>query len=149
MGKNLVGAIIPFVLCCGEMKTIPVTCALIVQNGKLLCAQRSETMALPLKWELPGGKIEPNESEEDCLRREILEELGLIVQVENRLDPNLHEIQPGKQIQLIPFMCKIIGGTLHPTEHKAIEWLEFTELLQLDWAEADVPIIKQFIQSTL
>ena len=131
------------------MKIIPVTCALIVQNGKLLCAQRSENMALPLKWELPGGKIEPNESEEDCLRREILEELGLIIQVENRLDANLHEIQPGKQIQLIPFMCKIIGGTLQATEHKEIVWLDFTELLQLDWAEADVPIIKQFILSTL
>lgn len=130
------------------MKTIRVTCALIVQNGKLLCAQRSETMALPLKWELPGGKMEPNESEEDCIQREILEELGLIVQVENRLDSNLHEIQPGKQILLIPFICKIIGGVLNPTEHKAIEWLDFTELLRLDWAEADIPIIKHFINST-
>lgn len=131
------------------MKTIPVTCALIVRNGKLLCAQRSEAMALPLKWELPGGKIENNESEEECLQREIHEELGLVVEVETRLVPNLHEIQPGKQILLIPFRCKITGGTLQPTEHKAIEWLDFTELLHLDWAEADIPIIKQFIQSTL
>ena len=131
------------------MKVIPVTCALIVENGKLLCAQRSESMALPLKWELPGGKVEANESEEDCLRREIQEELGLVVQIGGSLDSNLHTIQPDKQIRLIPFLCKIIGGTLKPTEHKAILWLDFKDLLQLDWAEADIPIIKQFIKSTL
>ncbi len=52
---------------------LQVTCAIIEKNGKILCAQRSEKMNLPLKWEFPGGKIEENESLEACLKREIRE----------------------------------------------------------------------------
>ncbi len=56
---------------------LQVTCAIIEKNGKILCAQRSEKMNLPLKWEFPGGKIEENESLEACLKREIREELEI------------------------------------------------------------------------
>jgi 8-oxo-dGTP diphosphatase len=129
------------------MKVVPVTCALIVENGKLLCAQRSETMTLPLKWELPGGKIEPNESEEECIKREIEEELGLKIEIRNRFEPNQHFIKSDVQIVLIPFLCEIVGGNLFLAEHKAVIWLDFQELFDLDWAEADLPIINQFIQS--
>lgn len=131
------------------MKTIPVTCALIIKEKQLLCAQRSETMSLPLKWELPGGKIEPNESEEECLIREIEEELGLQIKVNNRLEPNLHAIQPDKQILLIPFLCEIMGGNLLLAEHKDVIWHDFQKLMQLDWADADVPIIQRFMNSII
>jgi len=128
------------------MKTIPVTCALIVKEGQLLCAQRSEFMTLPLKWELPGGKIEPNESEEECLQREIKEELGLSIKILKRLEPNLHAIQSDKKILLIPFLCEIMDGTLLLAEHKEVVWVDFQKLMELDWADPDVPIIKRFIQ---
>ena len=59
------------------MKTIPVTCAIIQYDNKILAVQRSETMKLPLKWEFAGGKIESGESEIDCVKREIFEELNI------------------------------------------------------------------------
>ncbi len=54
-----------------------VTCAIILFQNKILVTQRSESMKLPLKWEFPGGKLEPGESEEACIIREIKEELNL------------------------------------------------------------------------
>ena len=59
------------------MKVIPVTCAIIKFNNKVLAVQRSKSMKLPLKWEFAGGKIEAGESEIDCIKREILEELKI------------------------------------------------------------------------
>lgn len=59
------------------MNIIQVTCGIILKDGKVLVAQRSEAMSLPLKWEFPGGKIVRGESEEDCLKRELLEELNI------------------------------------------------------------------------
>ena len=56
-------------------KHIHVTCVIIERDGRVLAAQRSASMVLPLKWEFPGGKIDPGESSEECLRRELLEEL--------------------------------------------------------------------------
>ena len=64
---------------------IHVVCAVIEQNGLILCAQRFESMALPLKWEFPGGKIEPGEAEEHALIREIQEELNVDIEILERL----------------------------------------------------------------
>lgn len=128
------------------MKLIRVTCALIVEKGKLLCAQRSATMQLPLKWELPGGKIEVNETEEDCLHREIEEELGLKIHILEKLQEELHQFDAEKSILLIPFLCHINGGILNFIEHNQVIWLGKTQLLDLDWAEADLAIVKRFIE---
>jgi 8-oxo-dGTP diphosphatase len=67
------------------MNAIKVTCAIILIGEKVLAVQRSETMSLPLKWEFPGGKIEPNESEKDCIKREIKEELDIEIGIIKRL----------------------------------------------------------------
>ena len=70
------------------MKHIHVTCAIIEKDGKVLSTQRSETMSLPLKWEFPGGKINDGERPEDCLSRELHEELGIAVVISRSLDPS-------------------------------------------------------------
>ena len=72
------------------MKHIHVTCAIIEQHGFILAAQRSATMSLPLKWEFPGGKIDPGETAEECLQRELLEELELHVCLAKRLPNSTH-----------------------------------------------------------
>lgn len=69
---------------------ILVTCTIIENSGRVLCAQRSEMMPLPLKWEFPGGKTEDNESPEECLKREIREELGIEISIVERLISNKH-----------------------------------------------------------
>ena len=123
-----------------------VTCALIERNGRVLCAQRSAAMPLPLKWEFPGGKREQNETLEQCVIREIREELGLDIHIRNALPSNIHEYADGRKLCLHPFLCEITGGDLHLKEHDQVKWLAAGELPALDWAEADLPVVEHFIR---
>jgi len=127
------------------MPMINVTCAVIVsQANQVLVTQRSVTMKLPLKWEFPGGKIEPGETPEACLVREIKEELNLDINSGRILQPVIHHY-PDFSINLIPFICEIIGGEIILSEHTQYLWLDPAELLSLDWAEADIPIVKNYL----
>ncbi len=126
---------------------INVTCAIIEKDGLILVTQRSEQMSLPLKWEFPGGKIEGEESTEACLKREIKEELNIEINIIAPLEPNLHVYPNGKEIMLIPFICKYSFGELHLAEHADYKWLKKHELLTLDWAAADVPIVNAYIKN--
>tara|TARA_R110002095_G_scaffold371_1_gene2145 strand:- start:4811 stop:5197 length:387 start_codon:yes stop_codon:yes gene_type:complete len=127
------------------MKTISVTCAIIQFDDKVLAVQRSETMKLPLKWEFAGGKIELGESEIDCIRREILEELNILIEVKERLTPVTHQY-PDFKIKLIPFIAEYLSGELQLREHCSFLLADKDELINLDWAEADLPILKEFIE---
>jgi len=129
----------------GQRKVIDVTCALIVDNqNRLLAAQRSSLMSLPLKWELPGGKIEENETSEECLIREIKEELSIEIEIIKGIASNTHNY-PSIIIKLIPFICKHISGEITLKEHANFKWLNTNELLDLDWADADVPILNHYL----
>ncbi len=128
--------------------TIPVVCALIIRNGSVLCAQRSERMALPLKWEFPGGKLEPNELPEAALKRESLEELGVEIEIGSALQVSEYSYDGVRTIRLIPFLANIIDGNEPKAhEHSEIRWVPNSELLQLDWAAADVPIVHEYLNS--
>lgn len=127
------------------MKTIPVTCAIIQFEDKILAVQRSETMELPLKWEFAGGKIEAGESEIDCIKREIFEELNIKIEVKERLTPVTHQY-PNFKIKLIPFIAEYLSGELKIKEHCSFLLADKSELINLDWAEADLPILKEFIE---
>jgi 8-oxo-dGTP diphosphatase len=126
------------------MKTINVTCAIINFDDKILAVQRSETMKLPLKWEFAGGKIESGESEIDCINREIFEELNIKIEIKQRLTPVIHQY-PNFKIKLIPFTAEFVSGELKLREHCNSVLATKQELLNLDWAEADLPILKEFI----
>lgn len=128
------------------MKTLQVTCAMIVHKGKVLAAQRSSKMDLPGKWEFPGGKVEPNEDPKSCLVREIQEELNMEIDIFEELPPATHAY-PTKTIRLIPFCASWKGGEIRLLEHEQIRWLEKNELLSLDWAPADLPIVHDLIEN--
>jgi 8-oxo-dGTP diphosphatase len=100
-------------------------------------------MSLPLKWEFPGGKVNEGESLEDCLCRELAEELGVNVQIGRALLPTTHQY-PTFAITLYPFVCTIELGELTLHEHAAVRWLPLGELHILDWAEADLPVIDTY-----
>jgi 8-oxo-dGTP diphosphatase len=101
-------------------------------------------MKLPLKWEFPGGKLEPNETEEACIKRELLEEINIEVELLKKLSPNIHDYGIFK-VNLIPFVARYISGELHLAEHKDFKLLDKSELLNLDWAAADLPIVEEFL----
>jgi 8-oxo-dGTP diphosphatase len=126
-------------------KHIHVTCAIIEQSGRVLAAQRSATMSLPLKWEFPGGKIRGEESPEECLRREIAEELDMEIAVRTPLPTSTHPY-PTIIVTLYPFICTIVAGEITLHEHAAVTWLPPEKLHQLDWAEADLPVLAAYCQ---
>jgi 8-oxo-dGTP diphosphatase len=120
---------------------LQVACALIERDGRLLAVRRSATMSLPLKWEFPGGKIEAGESPADCLRRELREELGVEVDVGEPLPASAHDY-PAFSVILHPMRCRIAGGDVTLHEHADARWLAPAELLSVDWADADLPVLE-------
>lgn len=127
------------------MKRIRVTCAVVEIGDKILVVQRSEKMKLPLKWEFPGGKIELTESPEDCIRRELLEELNIKVEIVSRLT-SVNFDYSDSFIELIPFVVRYDSGEIKLTEHKQSRLLSKTELINLDWSEADIPVLNEYLK---
>ena len=121
-----------------------VSCAIIFENHHILVTQRSATMPSPLKWEFPGGKVEAGETAMQSLLREIKEELDLDIQIVSALSPTIHQYST-KTIRLIPFVCRIVAGQITLHEHQEYRWLSPKDLLRLDWAEADVPVVKELL----
>jgi 8-oxo-dGTP diphosphatase len=121
-----------------------VACAIIQKPGTVLAAQRSATTTLPLKWEFPGGKIEAGETAEQCLHRELKEELGITVLIDAALSPATHSYSDFT-VTLYPFTCQLAGGTITMHEHQALKWIEPQQMLELDWAAADLPIISEYL----
>ncbi|MEO8237920.1 MAG: NUDIX domain-containing protein [Flavobacterium sp.] len=129
-------------------KIINVTCAIIIKEEKILVTQRSEKMKLPLKWEFPGGKIEKKENEIECIKREIKEEINIEIDILKRLSNSIYDYGTFK-INLIPFLANYITGDIVLIEHKDFKLLDKSELLSLDWAEADLPIVAEFLKFEL
>lgn len=129
------------------MKTIRVACAVIRFGEKILAVQRSEHMRMPLKWEFPGGKLEDGEDPIDCIHREIMEELSIAIAIERALEP-VHHTYPDFQIELLPFLARHVDGQIQLTEHTTYLLLSLDELMDLDWAEADVPVLEQLRHCT-
>ena len=122
-----------------------VTCAIIIKNGQVLATQRSEQMPHPLKWEFPGGKVKAGESPEYCIKREILEELGVRVIVRQLL-PSVRHVYDTHTIKLIPFICSVDKGKISLSEHKSYRWLPAEHLSSVDWLDADIEVIKSLSQ---
>lgn len=130
------------------MKTIHVTAAVIIKDNKILCVQRSENKYdyISKKWEFPGGKVEEKESIEETIVREIEEELNLKIKVNNLLMQVDHQY-PDFRILMDTFICEIEKGVLKLHEHLDFKWLEKNELVSLDWAAADIPIVNALIKA--
>ncbi len=119
---------------------LKVTCALIIQNNKVLITQNNAQSDHPFQWEFPGGKIKNYETEEDCILREIKEELELEIGILTKI--NSLEFDYGiKQIELIPFICSIKKGEIKLNEHHAFRWVEIDELNGVNFSAADKKLI--------
>jgi len=122
---------------------IPVVCAVIRDaTGRVLLAQRPAHKHLGLKWEFPGGKVEPGEAPEAALAREIKEELGCEVVLTRALPRFTHDYG-AVVIEMIPFVCALAchSAAPHPHEHVALAWTSLAELRTYDLAPADWPVV--------
>ena len=128
-----------------KMQTLlHVTCAIIEKEDKVLICQRSATMSMPNKWEFAGGKIEEGESKEECLKREIAEELNIGIAVGEPLTPVTHHYSTFS-IRLYPYLCRHTAGEINPREHTQAVWEERNKLRSYDWAAADLPILDEYL----
>ena len=111
----------------------------------MLITQRSEAMSQPLLWEFPGGKLEAGETEQDCLVREVAEELSISITPQQRLKPALYTY-PDKIVELIPYTCTYNSGTISLLEHLKYEWVKPEILRTYTWCPADIPIVEDYLQ---
>lgn len=131
------------------MKSIEVVAGIIEDNHKIFATQRGYG-EFKGAWEFPGGKIEPGESREQALARELKEELSIDVSVGDYLCSVNHDY-PNFHLLMHCFFCKIIGGKPTLLEHESAKWLGFQDFRSVEWLPADLSVIdileKQFSTS--
>lgn len=123
------------------MKTIQVVAALIVHDGRIFATQRGYGEWRGW-WEFPGGKLEPGESPEDALVREIREELATEIRVE-RYVTTVEWDYPAFHLSMRCYLCNVVSGTLTLLEHEAAAWLDRRHLRSVKWLPADEAILDE------
>ncbi len=124
----------------GGTPMIQVTAAIIRKDDKFLIARKKSGHLVGM-WEFPGGKIEPNESAEECLKREIREEFGIEITIDTYLATSKYTY-PHIEIELIGYLANYESGELKPIDHDLIEWVNPAEMDGYNFAPADLPLIK-------
>ena len=119
-----------------------VTAAIIYQDGKVLLTRRGPGEKLAGFWEFPGGKIEHGETYQECLTREIKEELNLQIEVGEVLTTSTYKYEHG-DIHLIALEASILSGKIELTVHDKYEWVAPTDLVFYKLAPADIPIAER------
>ena len=119
----------------------------VFHDGERFLACRKKP-GKPLKghWEFPGGKIEPGETPEQALAREIREELNLIAEVGQKVTTTTYEYDFAT-IELTTFYCTLVDGDLRLTDHDDTKWVTSTEAAHLTWAPADIPAVEAIASS--
>ncbi len=125
-----------------------VVAAAIMHGGKVLCMQRGQTKFAYTshKWEFPGGKIEPGETPEEALRREIREEMDLEIAVGRSIVTVSHEY-PDFSITMQTFECQPVSSHFALLEHESACWLPYSDLPSLDWAAADQKVVEAMMEN--
>ena len=119
-----------------------VTAAIILKDNKILIAQRAPEDNLAGKWEFPGGKIEHEETPQECLKREIREELDVNIKVLDFFGESIYAYHSGT-IKLMAFWCKWVSGEFMLKVHSNLVWVNSHELDLYDFAPADIPLVEK------
>lgn len=117
-----------------------VTAAVIEKDGKILLAQRKEGSALAGKWEFPGGKLEPGETPQACLRRELMEEFGVETEIGEFVCSSCFEYKH-LPIELLVYRARHLAGEFKLNDHARIEWVAPADLKNFDLSSADIPVL--------
>jgi 8-oxo-dGTP diphosphatase len=130
----------------GAPEIIDVAAGLVFRGGKLLITQRRPQDHLGGLWEFPGGKREPAESFEECVRRELHEELGIRVEVSELIESLTHHY-PGKSVHLKFFKCRLLEAEPQALACHALAWVGLPELAQYGFPEADARLVQRLSSS--
>ena len=128
------------------MKKIEVVAAIIIYENKILCVQRNHNKYdyISFKYEFPGGKIEEGESKEQALKREIVEELNMDIDIRDSFLTVYHKYHDF-HLTMHSFICSCKEPTMILREHVDFKWLTIDKLQTLNWAAADVPIVEKLV----
>ncbi len=128
------------------MKKIEVVAGVIFWKEYILCVQRPQNKLsyISEKFEFPGGKVEKDETKEEALQRELLEELNLKVKIKSFFCTVVHEY-PDFELTMHSFVCQVESKELTLYEHIDYKWLKVNQLYFLDWAAADIPIVNKLV----
>lgn len=121
-------------------KHIDVAAAIILGDDKVFAARRKPGIHLAGYWEFPGGKIENGETPEQCLFRELQEELCVTTEVGDYIGESLYDYGT-KVVRLIGYHVKHIDGKFELNDHDELRWLAVEELDSVEWAPADIPLV--------
>ena len=124
---------------------IQVSVGIIFNDGKILLCQRTATARYPLKWEFPGGKIEKGESPEDCLRRELLEELGVTIE-RWKLFHQQHAVYPDSgSFDVNYYLISAYNGTIVNNVFASVKWVLTKELVEYDILEGNREVVQKLL----
>jgi 8-oxo-dGTP diphosphatase len=119
-----------------------IVAAVIITDGRVLACERSSPPEAAGRWEFPGGKVEPGESDQQALARECAEELGVRVEVGDRVGPDV-PLAHGRAVLRV-FGVRLLGGDRpQALEHRSMRWLAADELDTVPWLPADRPIVAE------
>ena len=123
--------------------------ALIVRGGEILIGQRRSDQPMALQWEFPGGKIEPGETAEQALKRELNEELGISAQIGARVTHIRHNYRHGGAVDLQFFSVHAFEGELDNRIFQQVKWVKLAKLPEYDFLAADRDRIKDLAAGKL
>jgi 8-oxo-dGTP diphosphatase len=126
-----------------------VVAGLIVKDGSVLVCQRTRHQTMPLKWEFPGGKIEPGEQPRDALRRELQEELGIDAQVGEEVARICHRYKTGNSVELRFYLVRQYRGEIENRIFRDVRWTARAELPKFDFLEADLTLVKDLAEGKI
>ena len=130
------------------IKMIKVTAAILQRNDRVLIAKRSSNSSLPNKWEFPGGKVEPGETRQGCLKRELWEEFKINATVGNLFAESVFNYDHGC-VRLIAYLVHTNDDITVLNAHDEVQWVPADQLLEYDLAPADIPIAEKIIKANL
>jgi len=119
-----------------------VVAALILREDKILVCQRTKHQPMPLKWEFPGGKVEPGEKPQEALHRELEEELGILAEIGAEVATVQHTYSNGNAVELRFYLVEQFAGEIQNRIFREVRWVRKEELPSFDFLEADVTLVK-------
>lgn len=123
-----------------------VTAAVIERDGLILIGKRKQGKQHPGNWEFPGGTIEEGETPEQCLKRELREELDIITEIGDLFCSSEYTYTPEFTIRLLAYQATVISGFFNLNDHEEIRWVKPADLADYDFPEADRPIVERLIK---